>query len=771
MKKRISILSILAAVIFTIAAMQPAIPAASAEAVQAKTGTAEMDFIAAESIIAEKTEWAQLQEGDRFYIVNRAGETAISLNQEKTRLDQAAVTTEQTNTGRVITIVQEGAALFEKIDAGDGTVYLKSDTGYMTASEDAQSLFYAPEPLTGSRWRSEDGETLVNADFQSNRTGGEQPLPVCVEYYRFKNYFTSFAAFENIDRTLFIVDFYKAGNTRPDEPARVEHLYSLPVFETSDLHGVLADTSGDTTQYLMAYISDKVKDIRGYEPDTRKDIAVLLDGGDIYQGTTISSVTNGHALSAAMDMMGYDAVTVGNHEFDWGLDMSVDPDGTMPDYSLRQFVGKNKIPVVISNLFQDRKKLPGVQDYVILEKTARDAEGNELPVRVGVIGMADAYQDSILYEKFSGAGYSISLDYEAVNVLAAALKAGGQCDAVILLVHGNAADTAKGLGDDPDVDLVLGGHTHEAENWKTTCGLAYLAAAGKAASFAYCEMAFAKEADQPAFREIRNAGNVYTKAELREAAAKNRIAGELDPEIVMLTDTAIAAVSEVLGAEVGYITENAQRFAYFPESGERSSVLGNWACSITARMMGAEIGMINASGMRTGFAIPEGQDRRTITLENIYQLFPFDNAVYAFEITYEELKKVLEYSLTHRGHYLISEISGITCYYNNLDVLAMVTGDGNVIYDHGAWKDGWREKKVRVAMPDFLATSEREDRETGLRNPFREWQNTSRRLDISESQIEGSIRVLTEEAAENGGHLAIDTTPHYILVDAETAVP
>ncbi len=59
-----------------------------------------------------------------------------------------------------------------------------------------------------------------------------------------------------------------------------------------------------------------------------------------------------------------------------------------------------------------------MKDCVILDKTARDVEDNEMPVRIGVIGMADAYEESILYDKFTGAGYSISLDYDAVNALA-----------------------------------------------------------------------------------------------------------------------------------------------------------------------------------------------------------------------------------------------------------------------------------------------------------------------------------------------------------------
>ena len=760
MKKRIRILSVLT-VIICVTLAQPVMQAACAETVRAETGitvpeSPESESTGSGSIIAEKTEWSQLQEGDRFYIVIRAGDTAVSLRQKNTKLDEAAVTVSHTETHQVLTAVEEGTALFEKTDAGDGSVYLKSASGYLTSSEDGRSLFYVPAPINGSRWQAEEGETLVNADVKI--VWGNRPLPlsVYVEYYPYGGYFTSYAMTGKTDRSMLIVDFYKTGNIHPGEVVPEEHSYSLPVFETSDLHGVMAVTSGKETLYLLAYLSDQVKKIRGYEPNTRKDLAILLDGGDIYQGTTLSSVTNGHALSAAMDLMGYDAVTVGNHEFDWGFDMAVDPDGTMPDYSLKQFVGENKIPVIISNLYRNGEKIPGLQDYVILEKTARDADGNELPVRVGVIGMAAGYASTILYDKFTGAGFSITLDYNAVNTLAEELEKSGQCDATILLLHGQASETANLLGSDTAIDLVLGGHTHNHENWKTAGGLPYLAPAAKASSYAYCEMVFSEETAQPVFREIRGGRDVVI-------SRQENIMTDLDPEMVMLTDTAIAAVEELLGAEIGYITENAARHIYFPESGNHSSALGNWVCSIMARMVGAEIGLINAAGMRGSFGIPEGQDRRVITLGDIYDLFPFDNTVCVFEITYEELKKALDYSLTGRGQYLISEMSGMTCWYYHGQVLALVTGDGTVIYSNGIWKDDWKEKKVRVAMPLFLATAEKRDDDAGLSNPFWEWRDSSRRLEITESQIEGTIRVLTEEAAANNGYLAIDAAPHYIL--------
>ena len=142
-------------------------------------------------------------------------------------------------------------------------------------------------------------------------------------------------------------------------------LYFLPVFYTSDTHGYLADTSGDDILYLLTYISDKVKDVRGHGADARKDRAVLLDGGDIYQGNTMSNLLQGQPLSAAYQIMEYDAVTIGNHEFDWDIENTVDSDGTMMDSHLEGTAQSMRFPSssAISITAECRSALPMTMSF------------------------------------------------------------------------------------------------------------------------------------------------------------------------------------------------------------------------------------------------------------------------------------------------------------------------------------------------------------------------------------------------------------------------
>ena len=539
-----------------------------------------------------------------------------------------------------------------------------------------------------------------------------------------------------------------------------DSVYLLPVFQTSDIHGYLADTDGGDPLYLLAYISDKVKDVRGYGADARMDRALLLDGGDIYQGNTMSNLLEGESLSAAFQIMGYDAVTIGNHDFDWGIENTVDSDGTMMDHSLGEGSGRNLTPVIVSNIYHDGEKISFADDYIILEKTAVSSDGSEIPVRIGVIGFAENYAASIMYSNFTGAGYSIDPDPEIANRLAASLEESGACDATILLTHQEAGDAAKSLGQDTVFDLVLGGHTHYNVNGVTNWNLPYLQPAGKGAAYTYSELSFRVEDGSPVFDKVVNARNVQVTSDPSKLTGDPDNADDLDPALVDLTDEVLDTLREIFDEEIGYITESAYRYVYLPESGRRSTTYGNWAADIYRRIAGADIAFVNSGGLRTDMPVEDGEISRTIKRSDLYSMFPFGNEIYCFEISGEELLQAFEYALSRYGGIILSQMVGIDCYYTENTVNALVTQDGKAIYVNGQWADGWKDKTFTVAMTDYMATTDRDY--DGLHNPFVAWKDTSRLVLSGRIDNEWAYKVLTEEARQNGGLLSIDTHPHFI---------
>ena len=547
----------------------------------------------------------------------------------------------------------------------------------------------------------------------------------------------------------------------PEDGSPVSGDYVLPVFETTDIHGHIIEKQDGTVHYRLAYIADKVNDVRTQSGRYRKDRLLLLDGGDIYQGASISNLLSGEPVFAAMDMMEYDAVALGNHEFDWGVETLVDPDATMPDYNdLSGADCVNEVPVLCANLFRDGGRVSCTRDYVIVEKTAVHPGGDTIKVNLGIIGFAIDYASSIMTSKFTGQGYAIREDYAIANDLAAKLESSGQCDATILLIHGAADKAARNLGQHSPIDLVLGGHSHSTMSGRSDAGIAYLQGGRYCEHYARAELRFSVDGNgNISFKDVINPRIMSVDATRDLHTYDGQNAQDLDDGILTVSDHAMSDIAEQLDEVVGYITVSASGYG-IEGSGGRASVMSNWMCDILRRIGEADVAFVNSGGIRTTFPLG-GQRRRDITVAAIYEMFPFNNTTFVYEITYEELLKVLTYSLTSAGQSLFSGMVGIDCHFHGNTVRSL-RKDGTVIYQQNQWTDDWASRTMLLAVSEYLATNQRIDNATGLENPLLGWNGTSKLLFTGLVDNENAIRVLREEASVSGGLLRIDTQPHFI---------
>ncbi|MCR5203565.1 MAG: metallophosphoesterase [Lachnospiraceae bacterium] len=247
----------------------------------------------------------------------------------------------------------------------------------------------------------------------------------------------------------------------------------IAVFETSDLHGCLFESSDgneDTVEYRLAYIAKIVDKARN---DAKYDDVLLVDGGDIYYGDKVSGILKGSAMRAALDKMKYDAVTVGNREFRWEItEYGADSDATVPAYSIGEYEGDPSIPVIASNLYYSgtNERVGFTKDYVIVEKAG---------FRIAIIGYVD-YElsrevNSNLYKVDSNLD-NLSRRIKEINMLE-------NPDATVLLTHSDSALTAMRL--DPDeVQLVVGGHSHKGVYGISKSGVPYIQANLSATGYA-----------------------------------------------------------------------------------------------------------------------------------------------------------------------------------------------------------------------------------------------------------------------------------------------
>lgn len=165
---------------------------------------------------------------------------------------------------------------------------------------------------------------------------------------------------------------------------------------------------------------------------------LLFDVGDFVQGTPYFNLFHGRVEATAMNRIGYDAGTLGNHEFDYGLD------------TLKMIVKELNFPIVSCNYDFSETPLNGlIKPYIVLVKDG---------VRIGVLGVGadpegliqkSRYEDMIFKPVITNA-----------NHYAKILKDKEKCDLIICLSHVGYSEDLKLAAESKNIDIILGGHSH-----------------------------------------------------------------------------------------------------------------------------------------------------------------------------------------------------------------------------------------------------------------------------------------------------------------------
>ncbi len=209
----------------------------------------------------------------------------------------------------------------------------------------------------------------------------------------------------------------------------------LQIIFTNDSHSQIEPLNGKGGYEARAYIIDSLRNINTN--------TILLDAGDFVQGTPYFNLYGGRAETLGYNLMGYDVMTLGNHEFDNGID------------SLANLINMMDYKVVCANLDFGTTPLSNlVQPYTILQRKGW---------RVGVIGLSVNLDGLVLQSNYEGITYLDPI--EEVNRYAKLLRNEKQCNLVIVLSHlgfNNDNDIADEtlVGKIDNVDMILGGHTH-----------------------------------------------------------------------------------------------------------------------------------------------------------------------------------------------------------------------------------------------------------------------------------------------------------------------
>lgn len=220
-------------------------------------------------------------------------------------------------------------------------------------------------------------------------------------------------------------------------------ILKLTILHTNDVHsrieafpsgsGRLADKGGAARRASL------IQKIRAEEKHV-----LLMDAGDIFQGTPYFNFFGGELEFKLMSEMGYDVATIGNHDFDAGIE------GLVKQMPLADF------PFVSSNYrFEDTALFSKVKAYKVFQAEQ---------FKIGVFGLGIELRGLVPDELYKGIRYEDPV--KIADRTAAFLKAKLGCDYVICLSHlgyhykDNTIDDVKLAALTTNIDLIIGGHTH-----------------------------------------------------------------------------------------------------------------------------------------------------------------------------------------------------------------------------------------------------------------------------------------------------------------------
>lgn len=230
-----------------------------------------------------------------------------------------------------------------------------------------------------------------------------------------------------------------------------EKKIKLVILHTNDTHSQVEPTENSNlkTANMGGYARRMgvIEKIRSEEKNV-----LLFDAGDFSQGTPYFNFFNGRVEIDALNRMQYDAGTLGNHEFDNGID------------TLAVILQKARFRIISSNYEVDNTPIKNqIQPYLILKKFG---------LKIGIMALNVDPKSLIIESNYRGLVYRDPI--EKAQELSAFLKNKKKCDLVICLSHLGSDSTAIDVNDftiahqTKHIDIILGGHSHSLlENTKT----------------------------------------------------------------------------------------------------------------------------------------------------------------------------------------------------------------------------------------------------------------------------------------------------------------
>ncbi len=511
--------------------------------------------------------------------------------------------------------------------------------------------------------------------------------------------------------------------TKPDPPdtkpaPRIP--IKLTIAATNDMHGWVTTTvekynGGEIRAGGAAILGAYVKAMRGQNFGG----IILLDAGDLFQGTLAANLSEGSVVIDAMNALSYDAAAIGNHEFDYGpvgpvsvaTHPSMDPFG-----ALKARIAQAKFPLLSANIYEaatGRRPswLPG-DGMLMLERkgikigifglTTPQTPTVTVPVNVATLRFGSLAAEALTASKL--------LRQQGADVVIAVTHAGGKC-----AKWDNPNDTSSCDEKTGEVfemmrslppntlDAIVAGHSHNVIG-HFVHGVPVVETYGLGRFFSTIDLYL----DPIAKRVIPEKTVITPLIPLCETVDKET--NSCDPRVLRgraavtpvpavfqgVTITAEARVADLLAPALDQVKalQSQSLGLKVPKTlgrdYENESVLGSFLADALRGVEKADVALLNPGGLRAD--LKEGE----VTYGAVYEVLPFDNAISTLKLTGEELTRLLTAAYgSRKGVFQASGIEVKLSRCPTADRLKTFTLEGGKAVEPN--------REYRVVMPDFLA--------------------------------------------------------------------
>ncbi|GEM_PF-1011395 len=402
---------------------------------------------------------------------------------------------------------------------------------------------------------------------------------------------------------------------------------TIQVLQTSDLHGKFVPysytTASEDTSGSLAQIATLVKEKRKENYNT-----LLIDCGDTIQDNlnNIFNESGDNPMIVGMNLLKYDAVLYGNHEFNYGVP------------TLKKVFGKLEMPVLCDNVYDtDGKTLISGKGYEIFKKGG---------VRVAVIGSVTPNIQR--WDAANLKAYKVTDPVEETVKIVNQIKKDKAADVIIVASHMMKNDEygVKDSGYDDmanalsskDVPLILAAHGHTATN-ETVNGIHILENKNQGKTLGVANITLKKASDGTYSVESVTTDQIYTKSETGVTEADSEFVSALSKYDAQAKKYASTKIGEVKGS------------SFFGESDIEGVPQPKVADSPFLDFINA-VQLKNATGARVSAAAFFSDDVKDILpgdfkVSDTANIYKFDNTLYKIQISGKALKEFMEWSASY----------------------------------------------------------------------------------------------------------------------------